>query len=93
MKALQRRLVRLEQRCLPKPEHVWTARVDKHGLVVDDGREEIRPWVGRPGRELPSPVTLISDEIDLRVVLGEVSDKEFFAKRAAAGLPVPGVRS
>jgi len=73
LKSLRTRLQRVEmdavRRCTSKVPHLYVACVDEDGLVVDDGGEAVRPWIGRHYSELPQPVSVAAG-IDPRLVLG-----------------------
>jgi len=59
----------VDRRCASGVPHLYVAVVDENGLVIDDGGEAVRPWIGRHVTELPSSVTVVSG-IDPRLVLG-----------------------
>ena len=67
-KKLLNRLIRLE-RLRPPALHPSVVCVDDEGRVLDDGRADVRPWVGMYYAELPFAVTAVVG-IDLRRVLG-----------------------
>ena len=81
---LKARLMKLE-RAVPSPvvPHLWLAFADNDELVLDDGTEACRPWVGRHYSELPAPVKIIGG-IDPRLVLGDAPGPDLAHQRRAS---------
>jgi hypothetical protein len=48
MRARQR-LQRLERLRPPDSPTLWLVFVDEEGIVLDDGSDGVRPWIGGPG--------------------------------------------
>ncbi len=53
--SISRRLQRLE-RAIPPSPRPSVLFVDEDGNVLDDGSAVVKPWIGRPCREVPGPV-------------------------------------
>jgi hypothetical protein len=65
---LRLRLKRLEQ-ARPSESAIWLVCVDEQGRILDDGSDQIRPWIGKHYSTVPGTPQVIVG-VDPLMVLG-----------------------
>jgi hypothetical protein len=75
MKTLRSRLECLERLARPPSQHLYVVCVDDEGKVLDNGSEQVRPWIGRHYSELPGPISVVRG-IDPMAVLGLTREED-----------------